>query len=97
MKTELGGSLVDGAAAEIDTGEQASAHTSVRMSVPGSALRSSLAWSVVGIGRGSKSGRSSWLTDALELVSGRTKNYELDKLLSWTWNATHDPGETSTA
>jgi transposase len=34
MKTELDGSLIDGAAAEIDTSEQASAFTSARMSGP---------------------------------------------------------------
>src|ERR1700677_5111751 len=34
MKTEPGGSLIDSAAAEIDTSEQASAHTSAAMSGP---------------------------------------------------------------
>jgi transposase len=34
MKTELDGSLIDGAAAETDTSAQASAHTSARMSGP---------------------------------------------------------------
>jgi transposase len=29
-----------------------------------------------------------WLTDVLErMVSGRTKAYELTRLLPWTWNA----------
>ena len=32
-----------------------------------------------------------WLTDVLErVVSGRTKNHELDKLLPWTWKAAKD-------
>jgi transposase len=34
MKTELDGSLIDGAAAETDTSAQASAHTSARLSGP---------------------------------------------------------------
>jgi transposase len=34
MKTDLDGSLIDGAAAETDTSAQASAHTSARMSGP---------------------------------------------------------------
>ena len=29
-----------------------------------------------------------WLTDVLErVVSGRTKNHELDRLLPWNWKA----------
>jgi transposase len=38
-----------------------------------------------------------WLTDVLErVVSGRTKNHELDMLLPWTWTATKDAEAAST-
>ncbi|MGC1411833.1 MAG: DUF736 family protein [Acetobacteraceae bacterium] len=39
-----------------------------------------------------------WLTDVLErVVSGRTKNHELDALLPWTWKATREAEAASTA
>ena len=38
-----------------------------------------------------------WLTDVLErVVSGRTKNHELDQLLPWTWKAAKDAEATKT-
>jgi hypothetical protein len=38
-----------------------------------------------------------WLTDVLErVVSGRTKNHELDKLLLWTWPAAKNAQAAST-
>jgi transposase len=38
------------------------------------------------------------LTDKLErVVSGQTKNHELDKLLPWTWKATKDAEAASSA
>jgi hypothetical protein len=37
------------------------------------------------------------LTDVLErVVSGRTKNHELDKLLPWTWKAAREAEPAST-
>jgi transposase len=39
-----------------------------------------------------------WLTDVLErVVSGRTKNHELDKVLPWVWKAAKDAEAASTA
>jgi transposase len=39
-----------------------------------------------------------WLTDVLErVVSGRTKNHELDKLLPWAWKAHREAEAASTA
>lgn len=39
-----------------------------------------------------------WLTDVLErVVSGRTKNHELDALLPWTWKAIREAEAASTA
>ena len=39
-----------------------------------------------------------WLTDVLErVVSGRTKNHELDKFLPWTWKAAKATETASTA
>jgi len=38
-----------------------------------------------------------WLTDVLErVVSGRTKNHELDQLLPWAWKAAKDADVAST-
>ena len=39
-----------------------------------------------------------WLTDLLErIVSGRTKNPELDTSLPWTWKAAKEAEAASTA